>query len=229
MDMELEDFLSGLFQSGRAHDAAQDNRLERLRNLEPETARLLGVMARGLRAKRMLELGTSNGYSTIWLADAARACRGTLTSVEIDPARVAEADANLRHAGLAAFAEVRLEDARACLDRSADASWDLIFLDAERSEYAGYWPELVRTLGGGGMLVVDNVISHQDEVADFRGLVESDSRVMEVVVPIGAGALLVVKQRWRRGPALAVWRWGGLTLPDRRWRRGAYKSRTAQG
>jgi predicted O-methyltransferase YrrM len=193
MDVDLEDFLSGLFQSGRAHDAAQDNRLERLRNLEPETARLLGVMARGLRAKRMLELGTSNGYSTIWLADAARACGGALTSVEIESARVAEADENLRLVGLEAFAELRLEDARACLAKSADAFWDLIFLDAERSEYVSYWSDLLRVLSTSGMLIVDNVISHEDEVADFRKVVEGDSRVMDALVPIGAGVLLVVK------------------------------------
>lgn len=196
MDVQLEDFLSGLFQRGRAHDTAQDNRLERLRNLEPETARLLGVIARGLRAKRLLELGTSNGYSTIWLADAARACGGVLTSVEVESARVDEADENVRLAGLQAFAELRLEDARACLATSADAFWDLIFLDAERSEYVSYWSDLVRALSTNGMLVVDNVISHEDEVADFRKVVEGDSRVMDAMVPIGAGVLLVVKHPW---------------------------------
>jgi predicted O-methyltransferase YrrM len=161
--------------------------------VEPETARLLGVLARGLRARRLLELGTSNGYSTIWLADAARACGGVLTSVEIESARVAEADQNLQHVGLEAFAKLRLEGARACLAESADAFWDLIFLDAERSEYVSFWPDLVRTLRPGGMLVVDNVISHDVELAEFRKLVEGDSRVMDALAPIGAGALLVVK------------------------------------
>jgi predicted O-methyltransferase YrrM len=193
MDVELEGFLTGLYRSGRDHDAVLEDRLERLRNVEPETARLLGVLARGLGANRVLELGTSNGYSTIWLADAARACGGALTSVEIEPKRVAEADENLRRVGLEAFAELRLEDARACLANSADAAWDLIFLDAERPEYVSYWPDLVRTLGTGGMLVVDNVISHEHEVAEFRELVEGDGRVMDALVPIGAGALLVVK------------------------------------
>jgi predicted O-methyltransferase YrrM len=193
MDVELEGFLGALHRSGRDHDAVQDDRLERLRNLEPETARLLGVLARGLGAERLLELGTSNGYSTIWLADAARACGGALTSVEIDSRRLAEADEHLRHAGLGAFAELRLEDAGACLAGSADAAWDLIFLDAERADYVSYWPDLVRTLRTGGMLVVDNVISHADEVAEFRELVAGDSRVMDSLAPIGAGALLVVR------------------------------------
>jgi predicted O-methyltransferase YrrM len=193
VDADLEALLSTLYRSGRDHDAALEDRLERLRNLEPPTARLLAVLARGLRAKRLLELGTSNGYSTIWLADAARTCDGELTSVEIEPARLAEADENLRRAGLEGSAVLRLEDAGACLAQSADTCWDLIFLDAERSEYVSYWPDLVRTLSGGGMLVVDNVISHEDEVAAFRELVEGDARVMDALVPIGAGALLVVK------------------------------------
>jgi len=195
VDVELEGFLTELYRSGRDHDAAREDRLERLRNVEPETARLLGVLARGLTARRLLELGTSNGYSTIWLADAARDCDGALTSVEIDSTRIAEADQHLRSVGLEAFATLRLEDARACLTKSADASWDLIFLDAERSDYVSYWPDLARTLSAGGMLVVDNVISHADEVADFRELIERDSRVMDALVPVGAGALLVVKHR----------------------------------
>jgi predicted O-methyltransferase YrrM len=193
MDVELEHFLDGLYRSGRDHDAQQSDRLERLRNLEPETARMLAVLARGSSAKRLLELGTSNGYSTIWLADAARACGGALTSVELDPMRHEAAAENLRLARLETFAELRLEDAQACLAKSTDASWDLIFLDAERPAYAGYWPDLVRSLRAGGMLVVDNVLSHPDEVAEFRQLVADDSRVMDALVPIGAGALLIVK------------------------------------
>jgi predicted O-methyltransferase YrrM len=193
MDVELEGFLERLYRSGRDHDALRGDRLERLRNLEPETARMLGALARGSSAQRLLELGTSNGYSTIWLADAARACGGALTSVELDFTRHEAARKNLRLAGLEAFAELRLEDARACLAQSTDASWDLIFLDAERPAYAGYWPDLVRSLRAGGMLVVDNVLSHADEVAQFRQLVADDSRVMDALVPIGAGVSLVVK------------------------------------
>jgi predicted O-methyltransferase YrrM len=163
--------------------------------VEPETVRLLAVLARGLRATRLLEIGTSNGYSTIWLADAARACAGALTSVEIDPARVAQAAENLRQAGLESFVELCVSDAGEYLAQASDAAWDLIFLDAERPAYVGYWPDLVRTLSPGGMLVVDNVISHAREVAELRQCVEADGAVMDVLIPIGAGALLVVKLR----------------------------------
>jgi predicted O-methyltransferase YrrM len=197
MDGRLAELLEDLYRHGREHDEAQADRLDRWRNVEPETARLLSVLVRALAPKRLLELGTSNGYSTIWLADAVRATGGTLTSVEIDPARAAEGRRNLRRAGLEHVVDLRIEDAGVVLAAGASADWGFIFLDAERPAYAGYWPDLVRVLEPGGLLVVDNVISHADEVAEFRALVADDDRVSEAVVPTGAGALLVVRERQR--------------------------------
>src|SRR3954449_2391793 len=80
---------------GREHDEAKEDRLDRLRNVEPDTARLMAVLVRATRPARMLELGSSNGYSTIWLADAARAVGAELVSVELDPARSEQARRNL--------------------------------------------------------------------------------------------------------------------------------------
>lgn len=69
----------------------------------------------------------------------------------------------------------------------------MIFLDAERLDYPTYWSDLVRVLRPGGLLAVDNVLSHPDEVADFRTLVSADRRVTEALVPTGAGVLLVTR------------------------------------
>jgi predicted O-methyltransferase YrrM len=193
VDDQLAAFLDGLYRRGREHDADKEDRLERLRNVEPDTAKLLAVLARSIRPARILELGTSNGYSTVWLADAARAIGAELVSVEIDPARTREARQNLEAAGLDSYAELRTEDAGQTLATSPDEHWGLIFLDAERPAYTGYWPDLVRTLTAGGLLVVDNVISHADQVADFRQLVADDPQALDVLAPTGAGALLVVK------------------------------------
>jgi predicted O-methyltransferase YrrM len=178
--------------AGRAHDAAQSDRLARFRNVEPETAELLGVLVRATRARRVLELGTSNGYSTIWLADAVEATGGAVTSVEIDPARTAIARANLGRAGLAA--ELVTGDAAEKLRTSADGAWDLVFLDAERSAYAGYWPELLRSLRpDGGLLAIDNVLSHAAEVAEVTALIVAEPAVASALVPVGAGVRLVVR------------------------------------
>ncbi|MFD1050145.1 O-methyltransferase [Kibdelosporangium lantanae] len=85
-----------------------------------------------------------------------------------------------------------LLDAAETLRDSADDAWDLVFLDAERPHYVSYWPDLVRTIRPNGLLVVDNVLSHADQVAEFRAIVSADPRVTDAVVPTGAGALLVV-------------------------------------
>jgi predicted O-methyltransferase YrrM len=80
------------------------------------------------------------------------------------------------------------------LKASADGEWDFIFLDAERSAYPGYWPELVRVLAPRAVLAVDNVTSHAHELGDFRQLVDADERIAHAVAPTGAGALLAVRE-----------------------------------
>lgn len=177
--------------ASREHDAGQADRLARFRNVEPETAELLGVLVRATRAARVLELGTSNGYSTIWLADAAEDVGGSVVSVDINAERIILAQKNLQQAGL--DAELRVANARSTLAESASGAWDLVFLDAERGDYVGYWPDLLRTLGRGGLLIVDNVLSHADEVAPFLAVVSAERAVTSALVPIGAGAQLIVK------------------------------------
>jgi predicted O-methyltransferase YrrM len=194
MDALLTRLLDDLHRDGVEHDAAKPSRLDRLRNLEPATAAVLALLVHATEARSVLELGTSNGYSTLWLADAVATNGGRLTSVEVDPERSAQADQNLRTAGLREVVELRVEDVADTLTRSAAGEWDLIFLDAERSAYASYWPDLVHVLRPRGLLVVDNVLSHADEVAAFRALVSADDRVGEAVSPSGAGVLLVVRE-----------------------------------
>jgi predicted O-methyltransferase YrrM len=194
VDSELAGLLQDLYRHGQEHDARQADRLDRRRNVEPDTARLLAVLIRALAPQRLLELGTSNGYSTIWLADAAGSVGGSLTSVEIDPARTAQARENLRRAGLEEAVDLRIDDAAAVLAAGADGEWSFIFLDAERPAYTDYWSDLVRVLAPRGVLAVDNAISHAEQVAEFRELVAADDRVSEALVPTGAGVLLVVRE-----------------------------------
>jgi predicted O-methyltransferase YrrM len=190
--------LEQLHREGVEHDRAKSGRLERLRNLEPDTAAVLAVLVRAIGARRVLELGTSNGYSTLWLADAARGVGGKLVSVDLDAPRSRLAARNLGRAGLSAAVELRVQDAAETLRGSRAGAWDMIFLDAERPAYASYWPELVRVLRPGGLLAVDNVISHADELRDFRALAAANGRVSEALVPTGAGLLLIVLDPPRR-------------------------------
>jgi len=179
----------------KEHDESCADRLERFRNVEPPTAELLGVLIRATGARLILELGTSNGYSTIWLADAAEATGGTVVSIDVDPGRTDLARRNLRDAGLAERAEVRTEDAAETLARSADAQWEFVFLDAERPAYPGYGRDLVRTLAQSGLLAIDNVQSHAHELIEFTSLIEAERELTQTVVPLGAGLRLAVRDR----------------------------------
>jgi predicted O-methyltransferase YrrM len=181
-----------LYEAGREHDSVQADRLDRLRNVEPETAELIGVLIRATGARRILELGTSNGYSTLWLADAAEATGGSVVSVDIDPARTGLARANLAEAGLADRVQLRTQDAAATLTGSADGAWEFVFLDAERPAYPAYLSDLVRVLASGGLLAVDNVRSHEHELVEFTNLIEAEPALTQTVVPVGAGLRLAV-------------------------------------
>jgi predicted O-methyltransferase YrrM len=213
MDERLSAMLEQLHREGSEHDRARSDRLERLRNLEPDSAAVLALLVRAIGARRVLELGTSNGYSTLWLADAVRSVGGRLVSVDVDAARSALAAENLRRAGLAELVELRVEDAAETLRGSGEGAWDMVFLDAERPAYAGYWPALVRALPAGGLLVVDNVVSHADELGEFRALAADDERVSEALLPTGAGLLLLVRDP--HGSSAAGTEAGSVSRPSR--------------
>jgi len=190
MNPERRAIADEIYAYGVEFDAQQSNRLARLRNLEPETAELLAVLARAAGARRILEVGTSNGYSTLWLADAAKITGGHVETLDIDPRRSEQACENIARAGLGGVASCRTVSAAQALGEYPDDAWDLVFLDAERPEYVGYWPNVRRTLAPGGMLAIDNALSHAAELTDVNRLLDADPRLTTVLVPIGAGLVV---------------------------------------
>jgi predicted O-methyltransferase YrrM len=191
MDGRLTALLDELHRHGREHDAVLEDRLLRLRNLEPETGALLNLLVRTLGARSVLELGTSNGYSTIWLAEATARNGGRVTSVEMDPERTAQAATNLARAQLAEFVDLHVGDAATVLRDTPSDSVDVVFLDAERPEYPAYWPDLTRILRRPGLLAIDNAISHAHELVEFARVVDADERALTALDETGAGILLV--------------------------------------
>jgi predicted O-methyltransferase YrrM len=151
------------------------------------------VLVRATVARQVLEIGTSNGYSTLWLAEAARAIDGAVTTVELEDGKIAMASRNFDRSGLAAFVTQVHDDAASVLQRSEQHAWDMIFLDSERSQYCAWWPDLRRILRPGGLLVVDNATSHPQQMAAFVALVSDDTEFACCLVPIGKGEFLAVK------------------------------------
>src|SRR5579862_5941082 len=84
METSLRHLLTELEEAGRRNDAQEQDRSKKMLNLEPETALLLSILIRSSRRTRLLEIGTSNGYSTIWLAWATRQVNGHVTSIDRD-------------------------------------------------------------------------------------------------------------------------------------------------
>lgn len=194
MDEGRRALLAELHADGLTFDAAQEDRLNRRRNLEPASAELLALVVRMVDARLVVEVGTSNGYSTIWLADAVADTGGRVVSVDADA--IDGASENLNRARLAEPVELVRGDGGAYLANLADDSVDVLFLDAERTEYTGWWPHPVRVLRPGGVLVIDNVLAPSpDELTDFLALVGADDRLVGTTVEIGKGLHLA----WRRG------------------------------
>ena len=144
-------------------------------------------------ATRVLEIGTSNGFSTLWLARAVAERGGTVLSVDVDPDGQRAAAANLARAGLAQHVELRAADGGEVLRELPDAAQDVVFLDADRSRYLGWWPAPVRVLRPGGLLAIDNVLSHPEQVAGVRARIDADPQLRATVVPTGKGLLLAVR------------------------------------
>ncbi len=129
-------------------------------SVSPSQGKLLNLLAVGLRARRILEIGTLGGYSAIWLARALPE-DGRLITLEVDPRAAEVARANLDAAGLSAVADVRLGSAADTLQQLAsdgEQPFDLIFIDADKTGYRDYLDWSLRLARPGTMIIADNVV-----------------------------------------------------------------------
>jgi caffeoyl-CoA O-methyltransferase len=164
----------------------------RLRAITPEVGRFLLTLGLANGSRTIVEIGTSGGYSTLWLAVAVQRTGGRVITFEIDPAKVELARATLAEAGVDDRVELRPIDGALGLIELAGAA-DLVFLDAEKDDYLRMFESAVEALRPGGLLITDNLISHATELARFREAALTDPRVGGLIVPIGRGELVAVR------------------------------------
>lgn len=193
MTESLQKLLLELEQFGLSNDGAIADRPLRMLNITRDTGEFLSVLVRTMNAQRVLEIGTSNGYSTLWLALAAKAIKGHVTTVELSDFKLALAAKNFERSGVAPFITQINGEAGAVLRGASESSFDLIFLDSERSEYLGWWSDIKRVLRKGGLLVVDNATSHSVEMAPFVAMVSADHDFTTCTVPVGNGQFLATQ------------------------------------
>lgn len=167
------------------------SRLQRLRQIPPETGRFLAILAANAPDGEYIEIGTSAGYSALWLALACRATGRRLTTFEVLEEKVRLARETFREAGVEDVVTLIHGDARHFLKDRARVSF--CFLDAEKDVYSECYALVVPNMVSGAILAADNVISHRDDLACVVNGAAADSRVDSVVAPIGKGVLVCRK------------------------------------
>ena len=164
---------------------------KRLRQIPPETGRFLAIMASSSPPGKLIEIGTSAGYSTLWLALACRKLGRTITTFEVLDDKASLARETFRIAGVDDVVEFVHGDGREYLSKYSDVAF--CFLDAEKTLYGEFYELIMPRLVKSGILIADNIISHAEQLAEFRNNVLGDKRVDAVVVPIGKGELVCRK------------------------------------
>jgi caffeoyl-CoA O-methyltransferase len=165
--------------------------LERLRQVPPLTGRFLALLAANAPPGAWLEVGTSGGYSALWLSLACRAAGRRLTTFEVLEEKAAIARETFRKAGVESMVDLVVGDARHHLTKYDGVSF--CFLDAEKEYYDACYETIVPRMVAGGILAADNVISHEEILRPMIDRVLRDDRVDAVVAPIGSGVLVARK------------------------------------
>jgi predicted O-methyltransferase YrrM len=192
MQPELRALLSELEAWGQQNDAANEDRAHRMLNLEPDTAHMLSILVRSGQRTRLLEIGTSNGYSTIWLTWAAQQTGGHVTSIERDARKHDMADANLRRAGLRDHVDLLCGDATEIVADLA-GPFDLVFFDADRLSAPDQLRLLLPKLAPGALVLADNVHSHPDQIAGYLDAINALPEFDHMVVAVGKGLSIALK------------------------------------
>jgi predicted O-methyltransferase YrrM len=155
----------------------------------PTVGQFLNALITAAKAKTILEIGTSYGYSTLWLADAARETGGKVISLDLHEGKQAYAKNSLKKAGLADFAEFRLGDARESIAALA-GPFDFVLIDLWKDFYIPCFDLCYPKLGKGAIIAADNMIfpeySRPDGLA-YRKHVRAKADIESVLLPLGSG------------------------------------------
>lgn len=185
-DGHIRNLLQELHEAGQRNDEETLERSQKMLNLEPETAHFLYLLLRSSQRKHILEIGTSNGYSTIWLAWAAAQNGGHVVSIDRYEQKHILADSNLRKAELRDMVNLIVGDASAIVTK-LPGPFDCVFFDADRISAPQQLSLLVPKLTPGALVLADNVISHPQEIAGYLAAIHAMPQFDHIVVPIGKG------------------------------------------
>lgn len=172
-------------------------------NIPREVGCLLYFLARAKRVKKALEIGTSNGYSGLWLAEAIKNSNSDeqgeafLITVESHLGRYNLAKNNFAKAGLESFVKQTLGHAPEVFSTVPEimaGEFDLVFMDGTKSQHSDYLKAILNLVKVGGLIIADNVLSHWDKMQVFVEMVNQMPELEGEVVKIGDGVMLIYKK-----------------------------------
>lgn len=165
-------------------------------NLSRESANFLNMLVKISGAKNAVEVGTSNGYSGIWLANALKRNGGKLTTIEYYEKRIVLALENFKKCSVDDIITVKQGSAcevleELCSDENFEV--DFAFIDANKKEYVKYFETINPRLKKGGIIVADNITSHAEKVSTFVDKIKSDLNYQVEILDLPAGMLVAYK------------------------------------
>ena len=193
-------YLFAFSKGTEAQNSADARALERLKwmrknegnlwNVNPDEGAFLRGLAEKVHAKEALEIGTSNGYSSIWIGMGLRKEGGHLLTLEIDEGRAKLAEANFRAAGLDSVITLKLGDALEEVPKLR-GPYDFVFIDAWKQDYVKYLNMVIPIVRPGGVIVAHNVTDLKEELSDFIHAVETNPQLKTSIENPGPGGFSV--------------------------------------
>ena len=161
-------------------------------NIARSTANFLNMLIKATKLKSGVEVGTSNGYSGLWLSKALKENGGHLTTIEYYEKRIILAEKNFKDFGLDDI--ITIKQGSACdVLKTLDGEYDFAFIDANKREYIEYFKILDKKLKKGAIIAADNITSHAEKVKEFVDAIKADENYQVEILDLPAGLLLAYK------------------------------------
>jgi predicted O-methyltransferase YrrM len=197
MEQTIRNFLRQLQESGKLHDELEPEHAKKLLNLEPETAETVALLLKIAGVRNLLEIGTSNGYSTIWIAATVGPVGGRIVTIERNAEKHRQAADNLARLRLSQFVDLRLGDATEIV-ASLSGPFDCVFFDADRVSASQQLDLLVPKLSRKALLLADNAVSHPEQIHDYLTSVARLDHITHLVLHLGKGLSVAFRDLDRR-------------------------------
>ena len=163
-------------------------------NISRQTANFLNMLIKMVNAKNVVEVGTSNGYSGIWLAKALKETGGHLTTIEYYEKRIVLAQANFKSCGVADVIDIKQGSAIEILEQiPEDEVIDFAFIDANKAQYIDYFHIIDKHMKSGAIITADNITSHAEKVKTFVDAIQANQNYQVEILDLPAGLLVARK------------------------------------